>query len=228
MDRRTFLSTVGATGAAGATTGLAGCLSSIGLGDANPDVVLGEPDRPFDSEDVPYPAWGERVPAVELPAPVDGGTVAFRDADVPTLATFFYSHCNTICPVLISTLRNVQTHAANEGYPDDVAFYPVTFDPERDTAGRLDEYAEQMNVDADAANWTFLRPASTARAKAVVDEQFGVAFERTHPEDMDMYMFNHGSLTVLVNRDGYVERAYTSTSPDEERIIEDLREVREA
>jgi protein SCO1/2 len=220
MRRRRFLATAGASAS---TVGLAGCL---GFGDANPDVALAEPDREYESSDVPYPAWGERIPDVSLPSPIDGTTVRLRDVSKPSVMTFFYSHCNTVCPVLISALRNVQTHATNEGYDDEVAFYPTTFDPQRDDAGRLRTYGEEMNVDVDADNWHFLRPETKDRAKEVVQEQFGVTFQRTEPDNMDMYMFAHAALTLLVNADGYVERAYRSKSPDPQRIIDDLAKVR--
>jgi protein SCO1/2 len=220
MRRRRFLATAGASASA---VGLAGCL---GFGDANPDVALSEPDREYESSDLPYPAWGEQIPDVTLPAPLDGGPVRLREVSKPSLLTFFYSHCNTVCPVLISALRNVQTHAMNEGYDDDVVFYPTTFDPERDDAERLRTYGGEMNVAVDESNWHFLRPESKARAKDVVQEQFGVSFQRTHPDNMDMYMFTHAALTLLVNADGYVERAYRSKSPDPQRIIEDLSKVR--
>jgi len=225
MHRRTLLRSVGAVGATG---GIAGCLGSLGIGDSNTDVVLGEPDRQFDSSDVPYPAWGQRIPDVTLPAPVESREVNLRDVERASLLTFFYSHCNTVCPVLISTQRNVQAHAQNNGYASDVAFFPVTFDPARDTADRLQTYADEMNVDAAAENWHFLRPASADRAKDVVQDQFGVGFERTDPEEMDMYMFAHSALTLLVNADGFVERAYRSKSPDEETIIDGLETVRNA
>lgn len=225
MQRRQFLRS---TGAVGVGVGLAGCSAVAGLGDPNPDVVLDEPDRPFESADVPYPAWGERVPDVTLGAPLEGRELRVRDVGSPALLTFFYSHCNTVCPVLISTLRNVQAHARNEGYADAVSIMPVTFDPERDTADRLRTYADEMNVVADGTSWHFLRPASRERAKAVVADEFGVAFQRTEPEEMDMYMFAHAAMTLLVNADGYVERAYRTKTPDPETIVADLAEVRRA
>jgi protein SCO1/2 len=221
MRRRRYLQVAATLGAAG----LAGC-SADGAG--NPDVVLPEPDREFESDDLPYPAWGEQVPDVTLPAPMADQTVTLRSVDRPQLLTFFYSHCNSVCLVLISALRNVQTHTLNEGYADAVAFHPTTFDPERDDADRLRTYGEEMNVDLAAGNWQFLRPASRGRAEAVVQEQFGVSFERTHPEEMEMYMFAHAALTLLVNADGYVERAYRTKQPDPERLVEDLRTVRNA
>jgi len=222
MNRRDYLRTATAVGLAGGVAGCAGVLS----GDGNPNVTLGEPDREVDSEDLPYPAWGQQVPAVTLPAPVEDRTVDLRTVDKPSVVTFFYSHCNTVCPVLISTMRNVHTHSLNEDYADEVAFFPTTFDPERDDADRLRTYADEMNVDADAGNWHFLRPESPDRAKSVVGEQFGVAFERTHPEEMDTYMFTHSALTFLVNADGYVERAYRTKGPEAEQIIDDLETVR--
>ncbi|MFA1611619.1 SCO family protein [Halobellus rubicundus] len=224
MRRRTFLrGAAGGIGVGGAV-GTAGCL---GLGDDNPDVALPEPDREYTSEDLPYPAWGQRVPDVTLPAPIEGTEVSTREVETPSLLTFFYSHCNTVCPVLIQTMRSVQTHAIEEGYADAVTFLPTTFDPQRDDAERLRAYGEQMNVAMDAGNWHFLRPESESRAESVVAEEFGVTFQRTHPEDMEMYMFRHSALTFLVNADGYVERAYRTKQPRAEAIIEDLATVRD-
>jgi protein SCO1/2 len=223
MNRRDYLRTATAVGIAG-TAGCVGMLDSGG----NSNVTLGKPERDADitSEDLPYPAWGQKVPAVSLPAPLEDRTVDLRSVEKPSLLTFFYSHCQTVCPVLVSAMRNVQTHSLNEGYADDVAFFPTTFDPARDDAERFRAYADKMNVDADAGNWHFLRPESKDRAKAVVQDEFGVRFDRTEPEDMDMYMFAHSALTFLVNADGYVERAYRSKSPNADTIISDLEQVR--
>ncbi|WP_049985978.1 SCO family protein [Halobellus rufus] len=221
MQRRTFLRGSAAAG----VVGTAGCL---GLGDSNPDVALSEPDREYTSEELPYPAWGQRVPDVTLPDPINGADISTRAVDTPALYTFFYSHCNTVCPVLIQSMRNVQAHSINEDYAGEVAFFPVTFDPERDDAERLETYAEEMNVALDQGNWQFLRPESKARAKETVSEKFAVTFERTHPDDMDMYMFAHSAMTYLVNPDGFVERAYRTDSPDPERLIDDLETVRNA
>lgn len=221
MRRREYLRKTGALGA----TVLTGCLGAAG---SNPSVMLPEPDRRFESSEVPYPAWGEKIPDVSVPAPLENREVEMREFSKPRLITFFYSYCQTVCPVLISTMRNVQTHSLNNGYGDSIEILTVTFDPERDKAERLGEYAERMNVDTEAGNWHFLRPESKSRAEEVVTDGFGVAFQRTHPENMDRYMFTHTSLTFLVNSDGYVERAYNTSSPKAESIIEDLEKVREA
>ncbi|MFB6171286.1 MAG: SCO family protein [Haloarculaceae archaeon] len=220
MQRRTYLRGVAALGVAAG----AGCL---GNADPNPNVALDEPDRQFESADVPYPAWGQQIPDATLPAPLDGRDVALRSVETPQLLTFFYSNCQTVCPALVSALRNVQTHALNSDYGDQVSFAPITFDPARDDADRLRTYAKTMHVDADAGDWHFLRPQSAARAKQVVQEQFGLKFEKQPPKN-GTYMFVHAPLILLVNADSYVERAYRTKSPDTEQMIDDLATVRSA
>ena len=239
VSRRSVLRGVTIAGA----TGVAGCL---GGADGNPNVALAEPDRQYESTDLPYPAWGERIPDVTVPAPLDGRQVSLRAVEKPSLLTFIYTTCPTVCPVLTATMRNVQAHALTNGYGDQVEFFPVTFDPVRDDAERLRTYASDMNVAVDAGNWHFLRPESEARARTVIQEQFGVTFQKQSPtpsggsehddstsedghhHDHGAYEFVHTSLTLLVNGDSYVERAYRTSSPDVERMISDLRTVRGA
>ena len=223
MRRRAYLRTVGATGVA---AGLAGCLGSA-LGGGNPNVALGEPENQrVDPEDLSYPAYGQRIPDVTLPAPLSGESVNLRDdVDRPFFLTFIFTHCMSVCPALTSALRQVQIQGVQNDYADEVAFYPITFDPERDTAARLRAFAEKLNVDLSVGNWQFLRPDGPARAKEVVDEQFGVVFQR-NSEKQENYMFTHIGLVLLANADGYVERAYRGQNPDEQRMISDLRAVR--
>jgi len=224
MDRRNYLHAIAGAGA----FATAGCLgSTLSFRDGNPNVILAEPEREYTSEELPYPAWGQRVPDVTLPSSIGSQTVTIRDIETPSIVTFFYSHCQTVCPVLIQTIRNIQADAIENDYADQVTFLPTTFDPQRDDAARLREYSKTMNIAVDNDNWQFLRPASPERAKAVVEEEFGVTFERTHPDDMDMYMFAHSALTYLINADGYIERAYRTQAPDISQMITDLKPLRE-
>jgi len=219
MDRRTYLGTLGAT-ALGAA---AGC-----LGGGGPNTTLGEPDRPegVTSEALAYPAWGERVPDVTFPDPLTGERIDLRGVDRPALVSFFYSNCMSVCPRLVSALREVQIHSIQNDYADEVGIYPITFDPQRDTASTLRDYGEKMNVDLSAGNWHFLRPENRERAKTVLEDEFGFAFQRDEPDDGGKYMFTHIGLVLLVNADGYVERAYRGQEGREETYIEDLSTVR--
>lgn len=221
MKRRIFLGSLATVGTVGT---LSGCL---GIGDANPNVTLDEPDREYNSSDVRYRAWNERIPDVTVPAPVESRTISIRNVETPTLFTFFFSHCQTVCPVLVSALRSVQADALNNGYGDSITFLPITFDPARDDAKRLRAYANEMNIDRDSGNWHFLRPNSEGNAKQVIQQQFGVMFEKTKQNDDNPgYMFAHTPLVVLANAEGYVERAYRSKSPPQKQIIKDLKQLR--
>lgn len=221
QTRRAFLGTVGGVG----TASLAGCIGSAG----NANTHLAEPNIPGDPEDYAYPAFGQTVPDVTIPAPLHDRSISPREVDSTVVMTFFYSHCESVCPRLISALRNIQTAAGEGGYGDDVAFLPVTFDPARDTADRLAEYAEAMRIDLDAGNWYFLRPDGEDRAKSVVADTFGLQFEQTDPNgDKPGYMFGHMALILLVNPDGYVERAYTDSKPVWQDINDDVKTVVDA
>lgn len=221
MNRRMFLTSLAA---AGTVSTLGGCLGAFG--DSHPNVTLGKSDREHPEFDPQYPIWSDRLPDVTIPAPIESRDVSVRSVETPTLLTFFFSHCMTVCPVLISTLRQVQTHALNNGYIDDVTFLPITFDPARDNAERLQTYAQEMNIDLDAS-WHFLRPSSVKRATQVIEKEFGVMFEKQNmKKNKHGYMFAHTPLTILVNADGYVERAYKTKSPSQQTIIDDLKKVR--
>ncbi|MFC4356752.1 SCO family protein [Halobium salinum] len=222
MRRRRFLRSVGATGAAGGLAGLAGCVGTFG---GNPNTTLGKPSGPGADGDYPYPTWGEEMPDVRFQNPLAGEAVSLADTGRPTFVTFFFTNCMTVCPGLIGALRNVQTDAVNEGYADAVRFLPVTFDPERDDGERFRAYAEKMNVSLDAGDWRFLRPESVAAAEEKINGNFGIGFEKQPAEDGN-YMYNHLALVLLVNGEGYVERAYTGPSPNPTTFVEDLAKLR--
>lgn len=233
--RRRYLRAAAGAGGLGVTSAATGCL---GLGSpGGPDTYLAAPDREFDASQLPYPTHGDPLPEVTVPAPLHGERVTTTGFDRDRLLTFFYSHCQSACPRLVATLRNVQTRAAEEGR-DGVAFLATTFDPERDTADRLRSYADRMNVDRGAGNWFFLRPEPGERTDQVVTEAFGVAFQREEIDDHGgddhddataegAYGFVHTSLMLLANADGFVERAYRETQPVWQDVYDDFATLRE-
>ncbi len=228
MDRRTYL------GGAATTAGVlvAGCLGS-GTGNTS----LSKPeDQGADSEDLPYPAYGETFPESTLPDPLADREVSTADFEGGrvVLMTFIYTRCpDGICPALTQVLRHAQADAVENDYTGEVAFLATTFDVERDTTEVLREYGEQQGVDYEAGNWHFLRPESEERAREVVTDTYGVEYERIDPEeiqgdhsghDMGEYAFDHYPITYLVNRQGYVERAYAGV-PETSQVLEDFSTV---
>lgn len=246
--RRTI---VRATGAAVLGTSLAGCTNVIGTEEGNSNVVLDPPENYERRKeiDLPYPTYGQELPSVSVPAPLHDRTVETTEfvGQRHTMLTFIYTSCQTVCPGLTTSLRRVQADSIEQGYAEEFAFMPTTFDPEHDTGDVLHSYGNDLGVDFAVGNWYFLRPESPADAKAIVEETFGVAFEQGEPaekgksdqekpdesadtetgHDGHMRRFQHASLVLLVNKDGYVERAYNGGPPGPNEVIDDAQTVDE-
>ncbi|PAU82887.1 SCO family protein [Halorubrum salipaludis] len=231
IDRRTFLRSAG-TAALGVS--LAGC-SGLPLGStgAAEDVALDPPENyeKRSDADLPYPIHGEELPEVSVPAPLHDREVSTREfvGDRHAMLTFVFARCSMTCPALTANLVQVQAESVAEGFADEMAFLPVTFDPEHDTAAELESYGEDRGVDREAGNWWFLRPEGDERARTVVTDAFGVAYEYIPKEDRDAenMAYVHTNLIVLANADGYVERAYTGQVPNPADVVDDVRTLRE-
>lgn len=229
MDRRTYLRSLAATtGAAVSTTATAGCLGVLGDSGAE-GTVLGPPEQ--DLSAASHPSYGDEMPAFTVPDPLTGEAVSVSDfeGDRAVLWTSFYTNCpDGVCPALILRLRRAQAAAAENGYGDEAAFLSLTFDPERDTAEVLREYAGQQGVDLDAGNWHFLRPESYEAGQDVLDEKFGLVIEKKPADDYENleYQFPHYGLILLANKQGIVERAYPrGPQTDIEMLVSDFERV---
>lgn len=60
----------------------------------------------------------------------------------PTLLTFAFGHCTTVCPTIVQDLRRARAKAARP----DVPMVVLTLDPWRDTPGRLATLAAQWQL----------------------------------------------------------------------------------
>lgn len=226
--RRTILRST----AAGIGLSAAGCLG-LGSTGATDDVVLDAPeeyDRLSEAE-LPYPIHGEPLPEATVPDPVADREVTTTEfvGERHTLLTFLFTRCSMSCPVLAANLVQVQAEANSEGFADEIACLPMTFDVEYDTAETIEEYEAEIGADRGTDNWWFLRPESQDRARKVVTDTFGVLFEYLDEEDREMenMAWLHSNLILLANEDGYVERAYTGEPPNPATLVEDVGTLRE-
>ena len=222
MHRRTVLGGMGAA----ATGGLAGCTSRL-FGTDTDGVVLGpQEDQLADSEDLSYPAYGQSLPAFELAAPLADATIDSTALDRTAIVTAIFTSCPAECGILLHRLAGVQRRIAEAGMTDAVVFLPISFDPERDDAAAFRANAETLGIDLSAGNWHYLLPETPAEAKTVVEERLGIGFERTTQSDrLEGYDFTHAVVTLLVNPDGVVERAYRGEQIDRDRVTGDLETV---
>jgi len=230
MHRRTLLVGVGtATAAAVTATGsLAGCTDRpFGAATTDTVPVLGpQDDQLADSEALSYPAYGQPLPAFELPAPLSDTTIDSTTLDRTAIVTAIFTSCPAECGILLYRLAGVQQRVIDAGLTDAVVFLPISFDPQRDDAAAFAANAETLGVDRSAGNWHYLRPATPEEAKTVVETRLGIGFQRTAESDrLAGYDFTHAVVTLLVNPDGIVERAYRGEQIDRDRVVSDIETV---
>lgn len=224
MDRRHYLQSI-VTSSVVAT---AGCLDAM-PGSGGRRTVLAPPEQ--DLSAAAHPSHGDDLPAVSLPDPLLDEQISTEqfEGDRTVMMTFFYTNCpDGMCPALILRLRRAQEVAATNGYSENAAFLPVTFDPERDTADVLRTYAGEQGVDLNIGNWHFLRPNEYKIGKKLLSDKFGFQIKKTEAdkyENLD-YAFPHYTLILLVNDRGVVERAYPDgATVDVTRVVEDFKQV---
>jgi protein SCO1/2 len=219
LDRRTVLRTLGAA----ASVGVAGCLTGDDGGGRPADVAL-EPPENYDrikDVDLPYPVYGDEVPEATLPCVVHDGPVSTREfvGDRHSVLTFVYTRCQGVCLTLGSHLVQVQAWAADAGHTDEVALLATNFDPGHDSPTEFREWGRERGLDYDLGNAYLLRPETPERARTVVEERFGEAYESREQEGMP---FIHTGLILLVNDRGVVERAYAGDPPHPSAVIDDV------
>ncbi|SFB94321.1 protein SCO1/2 [Halobiforma haloterrestris] len=250
MERRTYLRSLGAAATVGAA-GLAGCLEdSLGAvgGEESEETHWGDGPTVLEPPeqtrgDPSHPIHGEEFPEFTLPDPIAGEPVSLDDlvGERSFLMTYFFTTCpDGACPALMTYFQRIQADAAEQGYGDDISLLAMTFDPERDDAEALEEFAAQQGVDHQADNWHFLRPESYEEGKETLHDDFGMRIRRVEEEDLEDredhdghdhgYSFDHINLILLANEDGIVERSYPQALNEDlgggaQRVLEDTRAV---
>lgn len=158
-----------------------------------------------------YPRVAEPLPAFRLVdqsgAAVDAASLRRR----PVVMSFVFAHCQTVCPVLVATLRKAGRQLA----PGEAAVALVTLDPWRDTPAALPELAARLELPAGA------RLLSGAPDDVVrLLDQLQVARER----DLRTGDVSHAPVVVLVDADGRV--AYRFNNPPAAWIVEGVKRLR--
>jgi protein SCO1/2 len=122
-------------------------------------------------------------------------------------ASFIFTRCQTICPVIVGKLGKLQAATADLG----PAFRLVSFsvDPEHDTPAVLAAYAREHG--ADPRRWVFLTGSYEALERAVVDG-FKEVMERGPDRSPESIL--HGSHVVLVDGAGQIRGYYDAADAD--------------
>jgi len=164
-------------------------------------------------------AW--RMAVAERPHPLPDATLvdqsgrAFRLSALrgrPVLIEFFYTSCPAICGLLASQFRAGFERLIAKPEGPGVLLLSVSFDPERDTATELADYAARLGVDGRI--WRVARASDSAELQSLLDA-FGVVVLTDGAGG-----FIHNAAIYLVDAEGRLARIY---DPDAaERAIAEL------
>lgn len=169
-----------------------------------------DPRRP------PLPSLG-RVASFSL-QDQDGATVGRESlAGEPWVASFFFTRCPTVCPVLMGRMQELRRLAEERDTP--LRLVSITVDPEHDRSAVLEVYGRSREV-----NWSML--TGSEEAVAALAESFAVALEgEADPEELNYGILHSGHL-VLVDGAGTIRGYYPSGEQDiAKRILADSRRL---
>ncbi len=165
------------------------------------------------------PVLGE-MPAFDF---VDQDGEHFTQAEVEgkvVIATFLFTRCVTICPILSQRTAEMQERLSGEG--DAVHFLSFSVDPEHDTPERLREHGERYHADFD--RWTFLTGDIDAVNEVVV-RGFKLAMGEPQPGPGDTIEVMHSPRFVLVDRQGRIRGYYESNEAGMRELEQAVRSL---
>lgn len=158
------------------------------------------------------------IPGFEL---LNQDSISFTHSELQDkihVADFFFTSCETICPMMTSRMKKVAKHIANM---DDVRILSFSVDPEHDTPSVLKQYGEANGVDF--KKWTFL-----TGDEAYIHELGGEAYLLNMMRDSaSQGGFLHSEYFVLVDKNGRIRGMYDGTSDnDVERLTKEIDVLR--
>ncbi len=136
---------------------------------------------------------------------------------------FVYTNCPDICPLITQNLIKIQKDL---GYPDDVQFLGVTFDPERDTPSVLSKYKEVFKLDK---NFDFLTgsPEIISELMDSVRVRTQVSMSTTTEDGRELYFLNHSDKIMVLDKKSRLIIEYGGSMPAVPNlIVEDFKALR--
>ncbi|WP_158798049.1 SCO family protein [Pedobacter sp. L105] len=127
------------------------------------------------------------------------------------IADFFFTSCNTICPIMHRNLKKIYGKFADN---PDVMFLSHTIDFKYDTPSRLKTYARKLGVDG--PKWQFVYgPKDTVYGLATKSYLVSVEADST-----DKQGYVHQGYLVLIDKDRRIRGAYDGTNPEQVAQLE--------
>jgi protein SCO1/2 len=152
----------------------------------------------------------------------NGRIVSNRDyAGKIFVADFFFTHCESICPMITAKMVNLQHRLDSAGLLGQVMLLSHTVDPERDTPDTLKQYAAL--VGADTATWNFV----TGNADDIYWQAQQGYIVTAFPDAQAQGGFFHTDKVVLVDPEMHIRGYYDGTSTQSMKtLFEDIQTLK--
>ena len=144
-----------------------------------------------------------------------GRTVSLQNwNDKIVVANLFFTHCPSVCPKMIRSLKRVQQVYAND---PQLLINSFTVDPERDSVAQLARYASMADI---RNNWQLITGSKKDIYKLARKSFLIVATDGDGgPND-----FIHSELLVLIDQQKHIRGFYNGT--DEGEVTNLLRDIK--
>jgi len=135
---------------------------------------------------------------------------------------FVYTNCPDICPLITQNLIKIQKDL---GYPSNVQFLGVSFDPLRDTPEILHRYKEVFKVDENV-NFLTGEPKMVQSFMDSVRVRTQESMRTTTDSGKEIYFLNHSDKIMVMNPKGEIIIEYGGSIPSiPSLIVQDLQSL---
>ena len=135
---------------------------------------------------------------------------------------FVYTNCPDICPLITQNLIKIQKDL---GYPSNVQFLGVSFDPLRDTPDVLHRYKEVFKVDENV-NFLTGEPTMVQSFMDSVRVRTQESMRTTTESGKEIYFLNQSDKIMVMNPKGEIIIEYGGSMPSiTSLIVQDLQSL---
>lgn len=149
----------------------------------------------------------------------DGETVTKADYDGKVwVASFFFTHCITVCPSLTANMALLQQEAMSQGV--DLELVSFSVDPEKDTPEIIKGYLEKF--DADFSHWQALTGYTFEEIQELSQKSFKSPVLK-EGEDSDQFI--HGTAFYLIDRSGVIVDRFSGLDVPTDEILNAVKKM---
>lgn len=138
----------------------------------------------------------------------------------PYVASFFFTSCSTICPLVMGGVRGTLAKAEAAGIS--LRAISITVDPDNDTPEKLKRYADQEGIKA--PRWSLLTSDQATLEKVIVKGFMAYVGER---EDLGGGLFDigHEGRLMLIDSLGRLRGLYEVDEAGQEALVRDAKRL---